>query len=225
MKSSNQITAPVSFSGKWILSIALLLVSVLSSAQTNWLWKCGSSGNDEALANTTDASGNIYTTGYFSLFARFDATLLASSGGGDVFVVKQNVAGNIMWAVKAGGSSSDRGTSIATDAAGNIYVCGYFSGTAMFGSTQLVSVNNTEDIFVAKLDPAGNFLWAERFGGDNIELALALTIDHANNVLITGQFKDTVTFGSTTLYSTINPLNALPSYDIFLLKLDFQEQA
>jgi hypothetical protein len=90
----------------------------------------------------------------------------------------------------------------------------------MFGSTQLVSVNNTEDIFVAKLNPAGNFIWAERFGGDNIELALGLTVDHANNILVTGQFKDTVAFGSTTLHSTINPNNSLPSYDIFLLKLD-----
>ncbi|HLG34324.1 MAG TPA: gliding motility-associated C-terminal domain-containing protein [Bacteroidia bacterium] len=189
-------------------------------SQSNFLWRAGSNGNDEALANTIDLSGNIYTTGYFSLYARFDTTVLASSGGGDIFVMKQNASGNVMWAVKAGGNNSDRATSIGSDAAGNIYVCGYFSGTATFGSIQLTSVSNTEDIFVAKLNPSGSFLWAQRFGGDNIELALGLTIDRANNIIVTGQFKDTVTFGSTTLYSTINPNNNLPSYDIFLLKLN-----
>src|SRR5438477_5491798 len=148
MKASNQISIVTSaFLNKWFISMALVLGCFSSHAQSNWLWKCGSSGNDEALANTIDASGNIYSTGYFSLFARFDTTLLASSGGGDVFVVKQNAGGNIMWAVKAGGSNSDRGTSIATDALGNVYVCGDFSGRAMFGSTELVSVQKTEDSF------------------------------------------------------------------------------
>ena len=203
-----------------LLLLAFLFAAAYVEAQSNWLWQCGGSGNDEALANTTDAAGNIYTTGYFSLYAQFGSSVLASSGGGDVFVVKQNNSGAVLWAVKAGGSNSDRGTSIATDAGGNVYVCGHFSGTAMFGTFQLISVNNTEDIFVAKLDAAGNFVWAERFGGDNIELALGITIDAANNVLLTGQFKDTVTFGSTTLYSTMNPSSSLPSYDIFLLKLD-----
>src|SRR5204862_1195820 len=174
IKSNQNPNRALALFKKWVFTGAFILTCFLCNGQTNWLWKCGSSGNDEALANTTDAAGNIYTTGYFSLFARFDTTLLVSAGGGDVFIVKQNVTGTIMWAVKAGGSNSDRGTSVATDASGNIYVCGYFSGSAMFGSTQLISVNNTEDIFVAKLSPAGNFIWAERFGGDNVELTLGL---------------------------------------------------
>jgi gliding motility-associated-like protein len=205
---------------KKLLLFGLCCIASVSFGQSNFLWGAGSNGNDEALANTIDANGNIYTTGYFSLYSRFDTTILASSGGGDIFVMKQNAAGDVLWTVKGGGSNSDRGTSIGTDAAGNIYVCGYFSGTALFGSTQLISANNTEDVFVAKLNPSGNFVWAQRFGGNNIELALSLTIDNANNVLVTGQFKDTVVFGTTTLYSTINPNNNLPSYDIFLLKLN-----
>lgn len=205
---------------KFFFLITLTFFSSTLRGQTNWLWGAGSDGNDEALSNTIDLNGNIYTTGYFSLFARFENILLTSSGGGDVFILKQNAAGNILWAIKAGGNGSDRGTSVATDGAGNIYVCGYFSGTASFGSTQLVSSANTQDIFVAKLDAAGNFLWARKFGGNDVDLALALAVDKHYDVVITGQFKGNATFGSTLLSSTVNPANYLPSFDIFLLKVD-----
>jgi hypothetical protein len=109
------------------LSIALVLgCFVVSCTKQTGFGNAAAAATMRRWQYTIDASGNIYSTGYFSLFARFDTTLLASSGGGDVFVVKQNAGGNIMWAVKAGGSNSDRGTSIATDALGNVYVCGYF---------------------------------------------------------------------------------------------------
>ena len=80
---------------KYFLSfIAFLTLSYNLHAQSNWLWSAGGSGNDEALKNTIDNSGNICTTGYFSLGATFGTTSLTSNGAGDVFVSKQNAAGN-----------------------------------------------------------------------------------------------------------------------------------
>src|SRR5262249_19954365 len=99
-------------------------------------------------------------------------------------------------------------------------VCGYFCGTALFGNIQLVSSSNTQDIFVTKLDASGNFLWAKKFGGDNVDLALALAVDVNYNVVVTGQFKGSATFGNTILSSAVNPATNLSSFDIFLLKVD-----
>lgn len=61
------------------------------------------------------------------------------------------------WASAAGGAESDLGHAITTDGMGNQFVTGQFRGTAVFGSTTLTSAGNT-NIFVAKLDPAGNWV-------------------------------------------------------------------
>jgi len=66
-----------------------------------------------------------------------------------------------LWAVGAGGTGGDAGESIEIDSQGNQYVTGYFSDTVTFGS-QTLSSNGDLDIFVAKLDPSGNWLWAAR---------------------------------------------------------------
>ncbi len=200
--------------------LAFLTLSYNLLAQSNWLSSAGGSGNDEALKNTVDNSGNIYTIGYFSLGATFGSTSLTSNGSGDVFVSKQNSAGNYLWVVKAGGPQSDRAYGIATDAFGNIFITGFFSGQAIFGSIVLSSLNSSQDIFVAKLDATGNFIWAKSFGGNDIDLAFAIETDVAGNCIITGQFRDTAQFGTSTLHSQINPSTGNPGFDIFILKLD-----
>jgi hypothetical protein len=133
---------------------------ITASAQQNWLWSNGGVGNDEALDNATDQHGNIFTTGYFSLTAQFNSNTLISNGSGDVFVSKQDSNGVYQWVTQAGGTGSDRAYGIATDNAGNIFIAGFFSEPATFGSITLTSSNNSLDVFVAKLDVAGNFLWA-----------------------------------------------------------------
>lgn len=203
-----------------ISCLCFLIICHYSSAQNNWLWKNGGAGNDEALDNCIDQSGNIYTTGYFSQSCTFNQTILTSFGSGDVFISKQTSNGNYAWAVQAGGISSDRAYSITTNNAGEIIVAGFFSGTATFGSIILTATGNSQDVFVAKLDATGNFLWAKRFGGNDIELALSACTDVNGNIILTGQFKGTSVFGSNTYNSSVNPNTGLPSYDIFVLKLD-----
>ncbi|MEP7168922.1 MAG: SBBP repeat-containing protein, partial [Bacteroidota bacterium] len=192
----------------------------ISMAQKNWLWSNGGAGNDEALDNATDQNGNILTTGYFSQTAQFSSTTLVSNGSGDIFISKQDSNGTYQWATQAGGAASDRAYGIATDNSGNIFVSGFFSATATFGTFILTSSNNSQDVFVAKLDAAGNFLWAKKFGGTDIDLALSINSDASGNVIVTGQFKGTAQFGSNTFTSMIDPNTSAPSYDIFILKLD-----
>ena len=68
-------------------------------------------------------------------------------------------------AQKAGGSSGDdQSNAVAVDSNGDVYVTGAFEQTATFGSTTLTTAGN-DDIFVAKMNSTGHWLWAVQAGG------------------------------------------------------------
>jgi Beta-propeller repeat len=116
------------------------------------------------------------------------------------------------WSEGFGGFSSDFGTGIAVDAAGNVVVVGYFSQAMSLGGATLVSDSGSNDIFVAKYDASGTHLWSQRFGGPGDDKALAVAVDGSGNILVTGYFNGTVNFGGGNLVSGGG------SQDIFLAK-------
>jgi gliding motility-associated-like protein len=174
--------------------------------------KAGGATVDEGMDIVVDGSGNSYTTGYFSGSASFGSTSFSSSGATDIFLVKTNSSGAILWAKKAGGSGSDRGLAIDVDGSGNVYITGYFSGTAAFGSTS-ISSTGSQDIFIAKYNGAGNLQWVNKAGGNQADRGNGISIDNSGNVAVVGEFKGTATFGSNSLSSQAN------SIDVFITKL------
>jgi hypothetical protein len=108
----------------------------------------------------------------------------------------QNV--NFIWAQGAGGSDDDWGWRIGTDIYGNCYLSGTFQDNATFGDTILTSFG-WQDIFLAKYNPSGNFMWIQQAGGPGFDYCAGLAIDSANNCIITGKYAGNSTFGDTTL--------------------------
>jgi hypothetical protein len=160
---------------------------------------------------TTDAAGNVLVVGYFQGTVDLGGGPLTSAGDWDVFVAKLDAAGNHLWSKRFGDASLQGAESIATDAAGNVLVTGYFEGTVDLGGGPLTSAGDS-DIFVAKLDPAGNHLWSKRFGDASLQVGFGGS-DAAGNVLVTGYFEGTVDLGG-------GPLTSAGSYDVFVAKLD-----
>jgi len=150
-----------------------------------------------------DAAGNAYVTGLFQgPTAAFGShTIKNASSSPDVFVAKLDKAGKWLWATAGGGTGSEYGRGVGVDASGNVYVSGYFSTstgkTTKFGATTLTATNS--DVFVAKLDKTGKWLWAVKAGGPHSDLSHDLTVDPSGNPIITGYFFDKLTFGTTTL--------------------------
>ncbi len=179
-----------------------------------WAWavQAGGSELDRANSIATDADGNIYVAGSFMGASSFGSFTLTSSGYSDIFVIKLDSGGNILWAVKAGGTGDDSGSDVDLDSSGNVYLTGYYSGEASFGATALTSAGST-DVFAAKLNASGEFLWAVGAGSAESEYGHSLAVDNAANVYVTGSFMDLADFGSTRLYS-----NGLE--DVFCAKLD-----
>jgi hypothetical protein len=116
------------------------------------------------------------------------------------------------WAARAGGTEDDFSRGIATDAAGNCYVTGSFSGTATFGSTNLTSAGGY-DIFVARYDSTGQLVWVRQAGSASAEIeeGRGIALDSGGNVYVTGGFAGTANFGGTNLTSS-------GGLDIFLAK-------
>jgi hypothetical protein len=179
-----------------------------------WLWaaRAGGTSMDRGNSITLDNKGNAYITGYFSGTAAFGATTLTSAGGNDIYMAKMNSAGQWLWAVRAGGIGNDRGNSLALDSGGNAYLTGYFNSTAAFGATTLTSTGS-DDIFVAKVDSVGQWLWAARAGGTSEERGNGIVLDSGGNAYLTGYFRETAAFGATTLTSA-------GGNDIYMAKMD-----
>jgi len=191
----------------------IFIAKLSSSGSWTWAVKAGGSTSEyySGRGIAVDSSGNAYVTGDFQGTATFGSTSLTSSGGGDIFVAKLSSSGSWTWAVKAGGSSPDLGYGIAIDSSGNAYVTGYFQGTATFGSTSLIS-SGINDIFIAKLSSSGSWQWTVKAGGSSYDTGNGIAVDSSGNAYATGVFKETVTFGSTSLTSS-------GDYDIFVAKL------
>ncbi|MEZ4746645.1 MAG: SBBP repeat-containing protein [Calditrichia bacterium] len=171
-------------------------------ANGNFVWaqQAGGFDEDEGFGIAADGAGNITVTGYFKNTATFGDTSLTSTGSSDIFIVRYDGDGNLLWARQAGGSNLDQGNGVATDSEGNALVTGYFNLTATFGDTSFTSDGNY-DVFVAKYAANGDFMWAQQAGGSFFDQGNGIATDGNGNALVTGKFSGNAAFGDTTIIS------------------------
>jgi hypothetical protein len=165
----------------------------------NWLWATNAETNSAfGRGVSVDNNGSCYIAGNFSDSISFGLTTLISNGSSDAFVAKLDPNGNWIWARSAGSSLNDHARSICTDDNGNCYIIGNFASTCDFGNTTLTA-GDSLDIFVAKMDTNGNWLWAQRAGGIWGDNGNKISLDGEGNIFITGYFRNDADFGNTIL--------------------------
>jgi len=120
----------------------------------------------------------------------------------EIFVVKYDDDGNVLWAKSAEGNQDDFVTSVVTDQSGDIIITGYFASPSLtFGSTILNNTGN-KDVFIVKYNGAnGDVLWAKSAVGSGDDYSMDLAIDNSDNVYLTGYFDqdEDIEFGSILL--------------------------
>jgi hypothetical protein len=189
----------------------------------------GTAGLDIAYSMALDTIGNIYTTGHYRGVVDFDAgpgtyNLSSTSGGEDVFIAKLDSTGNFVWAKSFGNIDSEFSSGIAVDAGGNAFIAGCFQTANTINPTNTMTISpiGMQDIFVSKLDAAGNFVWVKNIGGSNsmtMGLAFSLAIDNHSNVYTTGYFNQTTDFDpGIGVYNIATTGDQ--DWDIFISKLD-----
>ena len=166
-----------------------------------WAIKAGGLGLDivQGASVSALADGSAIVTGYFEGSSTFGATTLASLGVADVFVAKISAAGAWEWATRAGGLGTDYdyGNSVSVLADGSAIVTGQFEGTATFGFTLSLTSAGSTDVFVAKINAAGTWVWATKAGGDGIDHGNSVSVLANGSAIVTGQFEGAATFGAT----------------------------
>ena len=196
-----------------------LYVAKLSPSGT-WLWAVsgGGTGRDEAVGIGLDASQNLYVAGFFeSTSATFGPTTLSSTGYSNVVVAKLNSAGGWQQVTSGGSNRYTYPEKLAVASDGSIYITGRFTVSTTFGTNSLTSAGYY-DVFVAKLSPAGTWLWASSGGGTAADDGLDIVLDRGGNTYITGYLiGPTADFGGTQLTNSF--ANRL---EIFVAKLDEQ---
>ncbi|MBK9221931.1 MAG: SBBP repeat-containing protein [Saprospiraceae bacterium] len=192
----------------------------------NFIWakQLGDGSDEIGFSIAVDANGNVYTTGYFQGIADFDpgpGTFNMSTGGyRKAFISKLDTSGSFLWAKQFIGGDDNVGNAIALDALGNVYTTGFFQETTDFdpgpGTFNLTAFGN-HDVYIAKLDPSGNLIWAKKMGGNNLDDGNSISVDAMGNPYTTGFFQGTVDFDPGP--GTFN-MTAFGDRDIFVSKLD-----
>jgi hypothetical protein len=205
--------------------IGLFLLKLNSNGVFQWVKGMGGAGADYVVGINRDLNGNIFQTGRFNASADFNrggsgGTVVNSGGGNDVFLVKHDQNGNFLWAKSMGGANSDIGNGVSTDASGNVYVAGQVQNSGDFnpgGSGGMLTGAGALDVFLAKYDPSGSFLWAKCMGGTNSDFGQAVAALPGGDVYVTG----VVASGGTADFNpggTGGELTSFGNGDIFLAK-------
>ena len=170
-----------------------------------------------------DAAGNVFVTGLFTGVADFDpgpAAVVLGSTDGNAFVASYDSTGAYRFAFQIGGdqpSIVEAGRDLAVDSVGNVYVVGLFPGEADFdpdGVEELLleSTGNT-DAFLASYTSNGEVRFAIALGGTGGDTAWGVAIDPADNVYVTGAFRNSADFDPGPSDAT---LTSAGQEDIFL---------
>jgi hypothetical protein len=179
----------------------------------NLIWLKGPGGPwaDEGRGIELDHYGNLFVSGICHDSCVFEMDTLFTRG--TLFLARFDTSGQLKWMRSNGGANTAAGNDVSTDAYGNCVITGYFADSLMLGN-DTIAVGNRKCIFTAKFDSTGSELWVETIiGGLFSNEGYAITIDKQGSSYITGQFSDTVHFGSTILTSYGN-------FDIIVAKYD-----
>ena len=192
-----------------------------------WVNDISGGGGSVVTAEGLDKAGNVYITGRFAGTAIFNlkqggSQKLISNGAADIFIAKYDpVAGNYIWAIGFGGTSDEHTTSLAIDNNDNVLVTGQYQSSSINfnpkGNYSLSPVG-AEDVFFAKYDSNGNFIWAKSIGESGTDRGAAITTDNNNNVFIQGIFQNTMNADPNTGNSPLVSNNG--GYQQFVGKYD-----
>lgn len=165
-----------------------------------WAKRAWGIANNSAAGICLDWDGFPIITGWFAESIHFGEVTLESRGSYDMYVVRYNAEGNVIWAKSAGGEGDDYGNRVTTNLEFDVLVSGSFKYTAHFGETTITSEGN-RDIFIANYSNSGNFQWVKKAGGEGEDRAYDIISASNGTTYFTGLFTGKAFFGEHDIMS------------------------
>lgn len=179
-----------------LLSASVFLAHYDPDGALLWAKSFSTSLGVECAAVTADQEGNILLTGVYRSKISF--------GGGDhtaegdrFYVLKMSRDGALVWSRGTNSGNNQIPAAIATDAAGNVFVGGSFSGLVNLGSGDISTMEGTTDMFLQKLNSAGTPQWGRSYASPDQDSLLAIEVDSAGDLVIAGDTFGPITFEQT----------------------------
>jgi hypothetical protein len=168
-----------------------------------------------------DRDDNSFVVGEYSGTLHIGGTSLAGAGKWNVYLAKYDPSGHALWArtiaYSTAATSDLYANAVGVDRSGNIYVAGRFVTDVTIGGTAHASLGGS-DMYLVKLGPTGEVLWARTPGGEGLgnfgqDGIAALALDDAGNCYVTGTYNKDARFDSIALAS--------PNvFEVFVAKYD-----
>jgi gliding motility-associated-like protein len=183
------------------------IVKLSSTGAILWQKSVGGSKNDYLNGLDFTPDGGFILAGWTE---SNNGDVSGNHGGRDLWVVKLSSAGNIDWQKCLGGSQDDEAYGVLALADGSYVAAGY----TLSNDGQVSGNHGNQDMWVVKLDNAGNLLWSKTLGGSEYEVAYGLEKTADGGCVVAGY---TSSFdGDITLNHGLSPGDA----DFWVVKLD-----
>ena len=158
-----------------------------------WANQAGGRFNDAVNDIAVESNGDFYITGSIGGTADFGGTEVSHSGDRDIYAVKYDANGALVWANAAGGSSTDVGLGVSLSNNDSVVITGRFESTWALGNNVVSSLGES-DLITIKYDDQGVFDWVRTAGGSDTDGARDIDSDSNGVSLITGFFSSTAGF-------------------------------
>ncbi|SHG88617.1 Por secretion system C-terminal sorting domain-containing protein [Chryseolinea serpens] len=187
----------------------IFLAKYSLNGQLMWLKTAGGASQDIPFALSADSLGGIYLTGSFQGKAKFGNALLESKNSTEMFVVKYDTRGELLWAKQSRTDWGGSGKKIVCGGQGCI-VAGEFKGVMKLDDLASASVGNR--ICLMKFNLDGRASWLKETSEDGHATVEDVAI-YNGNLYLTGSFAGAMKYETTALYSK-------GQWDAYLLALD-----
>ncbi len=160
------------------------------------------------------AENVVFVGGFTSAGIDLGGGPLARLVESDIFVAKLDSMGNHLWSQAFGGTRSEIANTVAMDASDNVIIGGLFSSLDLDLGGGILVNRGSNDVFIGKFDPDGNYLWSQTIGGTASDTLTGVASDSSNDVLVAGFFDSGVlNLGGGTFVNS-------GGSDIFVGKID-----
>ncbi|MCB9555063.1 MAG: hypothetical protein H6707_03090 [Deltaproteobacteria bacterium] len=178
----------------------VFLVSFDKDGKQRWSARHGGTETEQARGAAVDDAGNFYVCGRIWGDSNFGGSALKHAGSADIYLAAYDKDGKHRWSKRFGDADEDSANALVIDPLGRIYLAGYFHKSLNLGGATFNALG-WEDGYVASFDAQGGHRFSLPISSSVTDKAHALALSKAAQLLVGGEFQQTIDLGGGPLKS------------------------